>query len=431
VNVRASALLLLAGAAVWSMLGATALAAGDGNSGGSGGAGCQTSAGLTILRPSSASLTATGDLTLYCPGTGTDGRNGSTGKGTPASVLSGACTVATGWEEAQLIGQSIEITPGGGAGRLEAFPIAFWSGTTGGEFATDTNVFYSGSDSTPVPGGNWTGSLSPYPPAPPAYLLGRGLANGLFVFSGIDDDVVDVKVTSDPTTPGTWVNGLCHDPGVVTVTATTVPAQDPGPGTPPAAPFTVPATAAQALAQLTVAAGEVETDAPDNYLVFAPTCFWVAPQPQGADVAPVIDDLMGAPDAQGVSIVYSYYLLVAPSDSLHWNFGDGTTEDVPALSSGSCVTHYYTQISGEGSIPAAGATVTAEQDVSVTAFVGWVGGDGSAGYECVLPGGGLGGTLLATQAEAESSCSETFADALVDTPLPPKPVFQIRAIPVA
>jgi hypothetical protein len=242
---------------------------------------------------------------------------------------------------------------------------------------------------------------------------------------------VDVKVTSDPTTPGTWQNGLCHDPGVLTVSATTVPAHNPGPGVPPAAPFSVPATEAQALAQLTVAAGQVETDAPDNYLVFAPTCFWVAPQPEGDDVAPTIDDLMGAPDSQGVSIVYSFYLSVAPSDSVHWNFGDGTTEDVPALSSGSCVTHYYTQISGEGSIPAAGATVTAAQDVSVTAFVGWVGGDGSARYECVLPGGGLGGTVLATQAQAENSCGQTFADALVDTPLPPKPVYQIRAIPVA
>ena len=75
--------------------------------------------------------------------------------------------------------------------------------------------------------------------------------------------------------------------------------------------------------------------------------------------------------------------------------------------------------------------VTAEQDVSVTAFVGWVGGNGSASYECVLPGGGLGGTILTTQAQAENSCSQAFADALVDTPLPPKPVYQIRAIPVA
>jgi len=392
---------------------------------------CQTAAGLTILQPSSGSLTAAGDLTLYCPGTGTDGRNGETGQGTPATVQSGACTVDTGWEEAQLIGRSTEITPAGGAGRLEAFPIASWSGTTGGEFATDTNTFYSGSDSTTVAGGNWNAALSPYPPAPPSYLIGKGLANGLYVFSGIDDDVVDVKVTSDPATPGTWENGLCHDPGVLTVSATTVPAQNPGPGAPPAAPFSVPATEAQALAQLSVNAGKVETDAPDNYVVFAPTCFWVAPQPEGADVAPTIDDLMDAPDAQGVSIVYSFYLSVAPSDSVHWSFGDGTSEDVPALSSGSCVTHYYTQISGEGSIPAAGATVTAEQDVSVTAFVGWVGGNGSASYECVLPGGGLGGTVLTTQAQAESGCSQTLADALVDTPLPPKPVYQIRAIPVA
>jgi hypothetical protein len=140
---------------------------------------CQTAAGLSILRPTSGSLTAAGDLTLYCPGTGTDGRNGETGQGTPAEVRTGACTIDTGWEEAQLIGRSTEITPAGGAGRLEAFPIAFWSGTTGGEFATDTDAFYSGSDSTTVPGGNWDAPLSPYPPAPPTYLIGKGLANGL------------------------------------------------------------------------------------------------------------------------------------------------------------------------------------------------------------------------------------------------------------
>ena len=112
---------------------------------------CQTAAGLTILQPSSGSLTATGDLTLYCPGTGTDGRNGETGQGTPAQVRTGTCTVDTGWEEAQLIGHPTEITPAGGAGRMEAFPIAFWSGTTGGEFATDTDTFYSGSDSDDRP----------------------------------------------------------------------------------------------------------------------------------------------------------------------------------------------------------------------------------------------------------------------------------------
>jgi hypothetical protein len=400
---------------------------------------CPINTKLAIRKPTSGTVSADGALTLYCAGTGTDGRNGQYSRTASAPVTpTGPCTIDTGWEQAQIIGQSTEISgPDGGPEMILAFPIAFWTGTTGALFPTETFIFYSGSDSTAVDGGNWTTALSPYPPAPPSDQLGKGLANGLYSFSGIDNDVVKVKVTSDPATPGTWQpDGLCKDPGYLTVDAKAVPAPNPGTGTVPTPPFSVPATEAEALAQLSVSAGQVKTDVPDDYIVFAPSHFWIDPQPEGSNAPADVTYVMGEPDADGVSLIYSFYLQVAPSDYVHWNFGDGTGEDIPALSSGNPITHYYKQISGNGNVPAAGATVTASQDVVVTAFVGWVGYDNQAHYECVLPGGGLGSTPLNTQAQAEADvsdggCSTTYPDALVDTPVPPKPVYQIRAIPVA
>ena len=64
-------------------------------------------------------------------------------------------------------------------------------------------------------------------------------------------------------------------------------------------------------------------------------------------------------------------------------------------------------------MPAAGATLApANQDVVVTAFVGWVDGNGAANYECVTTGGGLGGAIYSSQADAVSACSTTYATAL-------------------
>jgi hypothetical protein len=400
---------------------------------------CTIDTNLTILDPSSQTLSAQSQLNLYCPGTGTDGRNGQPSQGNLATVTpTGECTIDTGWEYAQVIGEpstsDISGASGSGVGGLETFPIAFWSGTTDAVFfSTQTDTFYSGSDTTPVPGGNWTTDLSPYPEAPPAYQLGGGLANGLYVFSGINNDVAEVSLTSDSTTPGTWVDGLCHDPGIVKISVRTVSPLPPDAApTPPSPPFSVPGNAAQADALLPASAGQVETDAPDNYVVFAPTEFWISPQPSDSDDSPVtVIDVMGAPDSDGISVVYSFYLQVAPSDDVYWDFGDGVTVPILAATSGTPFDYYYKQISGEGEIPATGAVVTAFQDVVVTAFVGWIDYQGKTHYECVLPGGTLGGTDLGTQAQAETSCGLTYPGALVDTPLPAKPVYQVRAIPVA
>jgi hypothetical protein len=43
----------------------------------------------------------------------------------------------------------------------------------------------------------------------------------------------------------------------------------------------------------------------------------------------------------------------------------------------------------------------------------------------------VAGVNQETQAQATAACGATYADALVDTALPPKPVYQVRAIPVA
>jgi hypothetical protein len=425
--------------AVWAGQACAAQAAGNGNTGGGSGTQCATAPNLTILQPSSQTLSAQSQLNLYCPGTGTDGRNGQASQGNPAAATpTGECTIDTGWEYAQVIGEpstsDISGASGSGVGGLETFPIAFWSGTTDAAFVSaEADTFYSGSDTTPVPGGNWTTDLSPYPEAPPAYQLGAGLANGLYVFSGINNDVTEVSLTSDSTTPGTWVDGLCHDPGIVkiSVRAVSPPPPDAAP-TPPTPPFSVPGNAAQADALLPASAGRVETDAPDNYVVFAPTEFWISPQPSDSDDSPAtVIDVMGAPDSDGISVVYSFFLQVAPSDDVYWDFGDGVTVPILASTSGTSFDYYYKQISGEGEIPATGAVVTAFQDVVVTAFVGWIDYQGKTHYECVLPGGTLGGTDLATQAQAETSCGLTYPGALVDTPLPAKPVYQVRAIPVA
>jgi len=81
--------------------------------------------------------------------------------------------------------------------------------------------------------------------------------------------------------------------------------------------WTLP-TLAQAMASTGVTAGQVQTSAPDNYVVFAPTTFWINPQPQGPDRLPTVMNVMGDPDADGESIVFTYYLGVAPSDTINW-----------------------------------------------------------------------------------------------------------------
>jgi hypothetical protein len=189
-------------------------------------------------------------------------------------------------------------------------------------------------------------------------------------------------------------------------------------------------TEQQVLAIAGAAPGQVESDASADYVTFAPNCFWVTPAPAGpTDLAPSIVSVMGTPDSDGVSVVYSYFLQAAPSSVVHWNFGDGVDKDIDAGTSGTCVSHVYKQISGVGSVPAAGPTITASQDVVVTAFVYWYGGDGSTNFVCVDLGGGLG-QAYTSEADAEAACQTVYPDAITDVPLAPKPIYQIRSVPV-
>ena len=390
------------------------------------------------------SADASGQLILYCRGAATNSRDGIYTQGSNQTVTSnytytGACSVDIAGEGTQVQGT---LSPVGGfspgPALLSVAPIAFWTGTSGAVIRYQPAHFLAGdpSDLQDQLNAGWPGS-SPYGPPPPTSQLGSGLASGELVTAGLKNEYVTVSITT--VKPGGWVTGasgthLCSGP---TLTASFQMVQDtsaPPNAVPPLQPTWVPPTVQEALARVHLAAGSIQTTAPNNYVVFAPTCFWIAPPPQGPDIPPLVENVMGPPDPEGESIVYSYYLVVAPSYMVHWSFGDGTTADVPAASSGAgnCVTHYYKQISGEGSVPAAGATVTASQDVTVIAFVGWVDQTGTANYRCVTPGGGLGGTVLVTQADASAACAlPAYSRALADVPLPPKPVYQVRAIPVA
>jgi hypothetical protein len=327
-------------------------------------------------------------------------------------------------------------------GRVMVYPIAFWTGTMNAvivptaEYAGD--FWGSVTDTAPaVLGINWA-AASQYGPAPPSAQPNSGLATGGVIMS-LENETLDVTVTPVLGDPGTWERDaagelLCDGPRLNLTVRPVTDTDTPPSSTPPVESSWTTPTLQQVMASTGVTAGQVQTSAPDNYVVFAPTTFWISPQPQGPDVPPTIKNVMGDPDAEGESIVFTYYLAVTPSDTINWNFGDGTTGTSQAESSGpreAGVTHYYKQISGDGSVPAAGPTVTATQDVTVTAFIGWVADDGNAYYGCVTPGGGIGAVNPFTQAQAAAACSTTYADALIDAAVPPKPVYQVRTIPVA
>ena len=389
------------------------------------------------------SVAADGSLTLYCRTTGTNSRDGiyTPGSNPPPPKAGTPCSVDISYEGAQVLGQSYlesEYQPGA----VTVYPFAFWTGTINADIVPSSDSagdFWGGvTDTAAVLGVNWA-AASQYGPAPPGAQPDSGLATGGLVMSGLENQTLVASVTTEPGGDGEWEKGsggewLCDGPRL---SLTVVPEPDvatPPSETPPVESTWALLTVQQAMAAAGVTAGQVQTSAPDDYVVFAPTTFWITPQPRGPDVPPVVTNIMGLPDANGESIVYSYYLAVEPSDTINWTFGDGTTGTSQAGSSGPGepgITHYYKQISGEGNLPAAGSTVTATQDVTVTAFVGWVDGTNTAYYECVTPDGGVDGINQETQAQAVAACSITYPDALVDAALPAKPVYQVRTVPVA
>jgi hypothetical protein len=414
---------------------------------------CSPAAGLNLAignppHPGPAgSVNGTGNLTLYCRGAATNSRDGTYTAGTNTAevappIVGQSCSVNIGYENAQVLGQSYqesEYEPGA----VTVFPFAFWTGTIDADIVPASGSFgdFWGSltDTAPaVLGVNWA-ATSRYGPAAPSAQPNSGLATGGLVMSGLENETLEVSLRTVSGDAGKWEQGangewLCDGPRL-SLTVRPVADEDYPPSeTPPVEPSWAPPTLQQAMASAGVTAGEVQTSAPNNYVVFAPTTFWISPQPQGPDVPPTVMNVIGDPDADGESIVFTYYLAVTPSDTINWNFGDGTTGTSQAESSGpgeAGVTHYYKQISGEGNVPAAGPTVTATQDVTVTAFVAWVDWNGDAYYGCVTPGGGVNGMFGYTQTQAVAACSTTYANALVEGALPAKPVYQVRAIPVS
>ena len=417
------------------------------------GTNCSPAAGLNLAvgEPPQAgpagSVAADGALTLYCRGAATNSRDGTYTAGTNSAEgtppLAGqSCSVNIGYEGAQVLGQSYqesEYQPGA----VTVFPFAFWTGTIDADIVPASGSFgdFWGSltDTAPaVLGVDWA-AASRYGPAAPSAHPNSGLATGGLVMSGLENETLEVSLRTvsgdagkwEQTSSGEW---LCDGPRLSLTVRPVADTDTPPSSTPPAEQAWTLPTLEQAMASTGVTGGQVQTSAPDNYVVFAPTTFWISPQPQGPDLPPSVMNVMGDPDADGESIVFTYYLDVTPSDTINWNFGDGTIGTSQAESSGpgeAGVTHYYKQISGEGSVPAAGPTVTATQDVTVTAFVAWMAEDGNAYYGCVTPAGGIGAVNAYTQATAVAACSTTYAKALVDTALPPKPVYQVRAIPVS
>lgn len=409
---------------------------------------CAPAAGLRLAigePPQPGGVDANGDLILYCRTPATNSRDGeyTQGANTDGTVnYVGACSVDIPSEEAQVLSETFRESSSLSQVRLvDVSPIAFWTGTVGATIVARPDYFLwgseigDGSNSEDVLGANWA-AASAYGPVPPGAQLGTGLADGGMITAGLSDEIVTVQISTD--LPGSWYTApdgahLCQGPELIATFTLQQDSSSPPSETSQVVSSLAPPTEQEALDSLGVVAGAVQTSAPADYVVFAPTCFWVSPQPAGPPFGVKVENLLGPPDAEGESLVYSYYLDVTPSATVHWSFGDGTGEDVAASSSGpgSCVTHYYKQVSGEGSVPAAGATVSASQDVVVTAYVGWVDEDGSAQYHCVTPGGGLDGADQGSEAAAVADCSTTYVAALVDTPLPPKPVYQVRAIPVA
>jgi len=311
---------------------------------------CASAAGLSLAvgeppqTGPAGGVAADGTLTLYCRGAATNSRDGTytagtnTAEGAPP-IAGQSCSVDIGYENAQVLGQSYqesEYAPGA----VTVYPFAFWTGTIDADIVPASGSFgdfWGGlTDTAPaVLGVNWAAS-SRYGPAVPSAQPDSGLATGGLVMSGLENETLEVSLKTVPGDAGKWVQTgsgewLCDGPRLSLTVRPVADTSTPPSTTPPVeSSWTLP-TLAQAMASTGVTAGQVQTSAPDNYVVFAPTTFWINPQPQGPDRLPTVMNVMGDPDADGESIVFTYYLGVAPSDTINWNFGDGTesTEQNP------------------------------------------------------------------------------------------------------
>ena len=433
-------------------LGISAQAGGNGGSDDRSGTPCQ-SQGTASTSGTTWEITASGQWVLVCAGASAGGLSGTYSQGTNGSGYTAdktpgkPCSVDISWEPVQVMNAPSTVT---GATEMTVYPVAFWTGTSGATFppVAESDLVWA-SDTQSVPGVNWNAPSTSLP-QPPSDKIGAGLANGELVISSLGSDTLWVSLSSSDTTPGKWgADGLCDDPGVVSVVFHRVPDDAPPsrtPGTPGAA---APPNEQQAISQVQADAGQIVSEAPANLVVFAPTCFWISPAPDGPTTIPAtVTELTGPPDANGVSIHYLYYLQIAPSATLTWYFGDGAsaTSDAATSGPGNCAPsggHVYKQVDGTGpgvvntcqapdttpGVPTGGATVIACQDVDVTAFMGWSDTEGVSHYQCVTAGGGTSGTY-ATFDQAVAGCTVDYPRALQHGPTT-LPVYQIRPVPIA
>jgi hypothetical protein len=454
-------LLLALGALVFGTVGTQASIGGGGQSTD---ATCAPVTRLTIGSPTEDD--ASGQLTVYCRMSGTNSRNGKYEAGsTSAPAPAGPCRISVSGETAQVFNTpSVAYTSGNGPQSFLVYPIAFWSGTTGATFTLTQSLTIQGtpSDAVDEGGANWA-SYPGYGPSPPSDTLGTGMATALLITSGLTNQVVTVSIVT--TSPGRWEkdrNGgyICSKPQLSvsfqTLTDSSLPPGNPTPPTNVNWSETKDQTAvAKALSDVSQIQSDINAQT-GNFVDQAPACFWL-PTPFEATV-PEIEYLMSLPDAEGNSIVYSFYLQVvargavqpdgsfdyAASD-IDWHFGDGTSITSPVIGSGpgSCVSHTYTEVDGTAppvtntctqpdatsGVPPDGATIVACEDLNVVAFVGWEDQNNNPHFQCVEPGTGLG-AVQPSQAAAMHNCQIPIPIPLADTPFQ-RPVYQIRPIPVA
>jgi hypothetical protein len=210
--------------------GATVVLAYSGNGEG---ANCAPAAGLNLAvgeppQPGPAgSVAADGSLALYCRGVGTNSRAGTYTAGVntdevTAPTAGQICSVNISYENAQVLGQPFqesEYEPGA----VTVFPLAFWTGTIDAGIVPASGSFgdFWGSVTDTAParlGVDWA-AASRYGPAPPSAQPGSGLATGGLIMSGLENETLQVSVTTVPGDPGKWEQGangewLCDGPRV-------------------------------------------------------------------------------------------------------------------------------------------------------------------------------------------------------------------------
>lgn len=440
---------------------------------------------LAVGQSQSGSVDVSGGLTLYCRSTGTDSRAGTYSPGsvrishppapTPAPpgdpsprAVPPTCSVDVPFEQVQVLGQASEVGTNSSQNAVDrVWPVALWTGTVDATITvepagtildglSDTATQTVGAAAWVADGRRWR--AAPVGPAPPPSIGGgSGVATGLWVSSGLQNQVLTASIlTTAPGAPGP--GGLCYGPRVlVRIPPPAVIDRSPAADVPPSESTWTAAAELEAKAEAQAQVGPIESDIPPggNFLVQAPNCFWLAHP--FSETAAHVHLVLGQPDPEGESVVYSYYLQVVatgllanPSaDGVDWYFGDGTSwnSSVGASGPGGCVAHTFTTMDGSApgpdvaascqrpdtvpGVPSGGATVIACEPISVVSYVGWRDPSNAERFACVTPGSTRLTPLppATTQAQTRTACQSPLP-VLVAGSLT-RPVYQVRPVPLS